>query len=80
VLVTNDRGKKDRVILRALSEHRVHAIFVYKDLRSAPAHELARAILASETQMDNLVEGGKLLHHRLKPSGHLENRLKPRRK
>jgi hypothetical protein len=80
VLVTNDRGKKDRIILKALAEHRVSAIFVYNDLRSGPAHELAKAVLAAEKRMDELVGSGKLIHHRLRPSGGLENRLQPRRK
>ena len=48
VLVTNDRGRKERIILRLLSQHHVGAIFVYKDLRAAPPQALARALLNAE--------------------------------
>jgi hypothetical protein len=41
VLVTNDRGKKDRTMLDAIAQHHVHALFVYPDLHATPAHELA---------------------------------------
>jgi hypothetical protein len=74
VLVTNDRGKKDHAILDALAIHRVHAVFVHNDLRGAPPHHLARAILCAETRMDEIVAGKHLIRHRLKPSGRLEKR------
>lgn len=71
VLVTNDRGKTDNVILDLLAQHRVHAIFVYNDLRNAPAHHLARALLRSENQMDDLVARDKLIRRGLRPGGGL---------
>jgi len=74
VLVTNDLGKKDKAILDALAIHRVHAVFVYKDLRSAPPHHLARAVLRAEDEIDKWVAGKKLLRHRLSPSGSLKSR------
>src|SRR4051794_4612249 len=54
VLVTNDRGRKDRTILDALAQHHVHAAFIHDDLRHAPAHHLLRAVLRSEKRMDEL--------------------------
>jgi hypothetical protein len=36
VLVTNDRGKKDRTIFDSIAQHHVHAIFVHNDLRTRP--------------------------------------------
>ncbi len=71
VLITHDRGKE---ILAAISRHHVHAIVVYKDLRNAPAHEFARAILCSEAKMDHLANGRGLIHHRLTPRGGLDPR------
>jgi len=72
-LVTNDRGRKERVVLRLLAQHRVHALFVYNDLRAAPPHKLLYALLAAEQRMDDAVGRG-LLHHKLKPTGRLEPR------
>lgn len=75
VLVTHDRGRKDRVILRLLAQHHVHAVFVYRDLRVAPPHEFARALLNAESEMEALAGRRRgLLHHRLRPSGHLAKR------
>ena len=73
VLVTNDRGRKERVILRLLAQHQVHALFVYNDLRAAPPHKLLYALLAAEVRMDEQAGRG-LLHHKLKPTGRLERR------
>lgn len=75
VLVTTDRGRKNREIAHALELHRVHAIFVYDDLRSEPPHNLARALLAAEGKMDQLVKRG-LIRHRLTPNGRLTPRPK----
>jgi len=74
VLVTNDRGKGDKEILNALANHRVHAIFVYGDLQTGPPHELARALLNAEGKIEKWVDSRRLLGHRLRPSGGLENR------
>lgn len=75
VLVTNDRGKKDRTIFDHLATHRAHAIFVHNDLRSAPHHHLARALLIAETDMDRIYSlSAGLIRHRLKPTGRLEKR------
>ena len=74
VLVTNDRGKKEHAILDALAIHRVHAVFVHNDLRSAPAYQLARAVLCAEQRMDDIVAGKRLIRHRLKPTGRLDKR------
>jgi len=72
VLVTNDRGKKDREIRHLLAQHRVDAIFVFKNLRKAPARDLARAILCSEGKIDEVSKGKSSLHHRLRPRGGLD--------
>jgi hypothetical protein len=74
VLITTDRGKKDREILTAIVVHQVHAIFVYKDLRNGAPHHLARAILRAEQEIDRWVAGRKLLRHRLTPNGGLRKR------
>ena len=79
VLVTHDRGRNDRAILKVLAEHHVHAIFVHNDLRFADAHHLVRAILVAEAKIDHYVGSKGLLHHRLQPKGGLENRYKPKR-
>ena len=46
ILVTTDRGRKDRAIMSALATHRIHAIFVYKEAphraRTPPGKSTAR--------------------------------------
>jgi hypothetical protein len=74
VLVTNDRGKKDREIFELLASRHVHAIFVHDDLRNGPPHRLTKAILNAEGKMDEVVSGSKLLSHRLRVGGGLEKR------
>lgn len=74
ILLTNDRGKKDKAILDALAELRVHALFVHEDLLSGPPHLLARALLNAEGNIDAKVGGRGLLHHRLRASGGLDPR------
>jgi hypothetical protein len=74
VLVTNDRGKKDRTMLDALARHHVDAIFVYADLRDGPAHKLARALLLCEGKMEAIARGRSPIRHRLRPGGGLEKR------
>lgn len=74
VLVTNDRGRKEPIILESLRTHHVGAIFVYKDLRAAPAHHLARALLRAEQGIVDHTARRKLLHHRLMPTGRLDSR------
>ena len=71
VLVTNDRGKKDKEIHNLLVQHRVHAIFVTNELRDGPEHLLALALLKAEHKMEQTAHR-HLLHHRLRPSGRLE--------
>jgi hypothetical protein len=75
ILVTNDRGRKDKTILRHLNTHHVHAVFVYKDLRDADPYHLARALLnAADTLADWASRPRGLIHHRLKATGRLESR------
>ena len=75
ILVTNDRGKKDKTIFDHLATHHVHAIFVHDDLRSADPHRLLRAILLAEEEIDQLVRRPRgLIQRRLRPSGKLEKR------
>lgn len=77
VMVTNDRGKGDRIIRQLLQQHRVHAIFVYKELRRAELHVLARALLRAEPKIEQIA--GKrtgLISHRLTENGNLTPRTK----
>lgn len=75
VLVTNDRGRKDRAILDALAQARIGALFVYSDLLAGPPHRLAAAVLAAEERIEQEVSRKKgLLRHRLRPKGGLEKR------
>jgi hypothetical protein len=74
LLVTNDRGNKDRVILGLLNQHHVHALFVYDDLRAAPPHHLLRALLIAEAALDQAVGQRRRIAARLKPTGRVEAR------
>lgn len=74
LLITNDRGKKDRVILGLLNQHHVHSLFVYNDLRAAPPHHLLRALLVAETALDEAASHRGLIAARLKPTGRIESR------
>ena len=74
VLVTNDRGRKDRTILDVLARLEVDAVFVHNDLRLAAIHSLARAILNSEGKIDQLSSSGTRIRHRLRPGGGLDKR------
>jgi Domain of unknown function (DUF5615) len=74
VLVTNDLGRKDKTIFDHIAAHQVDVIFVRNDLRFAPAHALARALLRSEEEMDRLSASRHAIRHRLKPTGRLEKR------
>lgn len=74
LLVTNDRGKKDRVILALLNQHHVHALFVYNDLRAAPPRHLLRALLVAETALDHAASHRGLIAARLKSTGKIESR------
>lgn len=71
VLITHDRGKKDREILEVLDRHKVGVILILKELRSKPPHHLARAILNSEGKMDQITSSRKSLRHYLRPGGGL---------
>lgn len=73
LLVTNDRGKKDRVILGVLNQHHVHALFVYDDLRAAPPHHLLRALLRAEDALDQAVKRRGLISARLRPTGKIDH-------
>lgn len=74
VLITNDWGRKDKIILDLLAQHRVHAIFVYDDLRAAPPHHLARAVLRAEERIEQIASSRKMIHHKLKSTGYLDKR------
>jgi len=75
VLVTNDRGKKDRAIFDALAQHHVHALFVHDELLAALPHQLMHALLAAEHKIDASCARKKgLLRARLRPRGGLERR------
>jgi len=73
VLVTNDRGKKDKTIFDHLAQHHVHALFVHKDLRDGPEHLLAKALLMAEPHMEQWA-AKHLLRHRLQPGGGIKKR------
>lgn len=74
VLVTQDRGKRDKTIFSFLATYRVHAIFVHDELRNKPVHILAKALLLAEGEMDQLADGRGLIQRRLRPKGKLEKR------
>jgi hypothetical protein len=74
VLVTNDRGRRDRQIHNLLAQARVHAIFVNNVLRNGDPHRLLYAILKSEAKMDEVIGHGGLLHHHLRVGGGLDPR------
>lgn len=74
ILITHDRGKKDKEILKVLDQHQVGVILVLKDLRSMPAYHLARALLNAEGKMDQIAEGKKRLRHMLRTGGGLTPR------
>jgi len=57
VLVTQDRGKRDKTIFSFLATYRVHAIFVHDELRTKPAHILAKALLLRRARWINLPTG-----------------------
>jgi Domain of unknown function (DUF5615) len=69
VLVTNDRGKENPVIRKALRKHGVAALFVYRDLRGAPPHRLAFALLKAEPAIDDLAKKKSPEPRRLHASG-----------
>ncbi|MFA9271260.1 MAG: DUF5615 family PIN-like protein [Baekduiaceae bacterium] len=75
VLVTNDRGKKDRTIFDSLAQHNVHAIFAHNDVRKLPPHRLVRALLNAEERIDDFgTRKSGPIRRRLTPSGRLESR------
>jgi hypothetical protein len=63
VLVTHDRGKKDREILEMLDQHQVGAIVVLNEFRTKPAYFLARSLLNAEHKMDQIAEKKRLRHY-----------------
>lgn len=72
ILVTHDRGKKNREILSALHQHQVSVLLVYKELRQRPPRALAKALLNAEGNIHQKLASGKhRLHHRLRPTGSL---------
>jgi hypothetical protein len=72
-LITHDRGRKDKEIVKVLDRHQVGVIIILKDLRTKPPHHLARAILSSEVAMDDIA-GRKRLRHYLRPGGGLRGK------
>jgi predicted nuclease of predicted toxin-antitoxin system len=74
ILVTNDRGKKDKVIIDLLAERHVHAIFVGKELRDGPARDLAAAVLNAERETERILGHGQLIKHHLSRSGKLKKK------
>lgn len=75
ILVTNDRGKKDKAIFDALAQHHVHALFITKELLAVPPHFLARALLNAEAKIDlEVAKQRGLLRARLRPNGGLDHR------
>lgn len=75
VMVTNDRGKRDRIIRQLLRQHRVNAVFVYNDLRREPPHVLARALLRAEAKIEQLAsKRNGIISHRLTANGGLTPR------
>ena len=74
VMITNDRGRENPIILRALQAHRVPAVFVYKDLRTAPPHRLASALLRAEAAIDDFAGSRSPEPRRLYPNGRLKRR------
>ena len=73
VLITHDKGKKDKEILHVLDKHQVGVILVMKDLRTQPPHHLVRALLNAEFKMDQSA-AKKRLRHVLRPKGGLAPR------
>lgn len=71
ILVTHDRGRKNREIHGLLDQHSVDCITVLRELRRSPPHHLARALLNAEGKMDQIVEGRRRLRHQLRPGGGL---------
>jgi hypothetical protein len=57
------------VILQALAQHRVRALFVYPDLRSAPPHRLALALLKAEEAIEAMASRSHPTPHRLLQTG-----------
>lgn len=72
-LVTHDRGKKDKEIVRVLDRHQVGVILILKDLRTKPPHHLARALLNAEGAIDE-ISGRRRLRHYLRPTGSLKKK------
>jgi hypothetical protein len=73
VLITNDRGKTDKIIIDLLAQQGVHALFIGKQLRDSPSRDLARAVLCAESEMEAIAKRSLLKHH-LRASGHLAKR------
>jgi predicted nuclease of predicted toxin-antitoxin system len=71
LLVTNDRGKKDRVILDLLRQHHVHALCLQRPSSRAAPSSLASAPHA-EHGIEDAATRRALISARLKPSGRLE--------
>lgn len=74
VLITNDRGRKDKAILHALRAHRVSAVFIHKKLRAVPLTELACALLKAEPGMRDLSSRKTPMARRLERNGRLAPR------
>lgn len=71
VLVTNDQAKGDRALLAALAQTGIHAIFVFDDLRSEPAHVLAYALMRASHNLPSYMNSKKPMRRRLRQTGGL---------
>lgn len=71
ILVTTDRGKKDRTIHGALAKHGVGALFMHNDLRAAPRHKVLLAVLRAEEAIEDHASRRTRIRHRLTPTGKL---------
>jgi hypothetical protein len=79
ILVTHDRGKKEREIITVLDQCHVGAIIILTPMRKQPPMGMARALLCAEGQIDAITLGRRTLRHHLRASGKLDSVTKPRR-
>ena len=71
ILVTHDRGKTDREILKTLDQLQVGVILVLRDLRPLPAYRLALALLQSVGSLEKILKGPHQVRHQLRKTGNL---------
>lgn len=63
VLITHDKGKKDKEILEVLDRHQVGVILILKEFRSSPPFHMVRALLNAEHKMDQIAKRQRLRHY-----------------